>query len=196
MDLKELNLDDGVDPWERQSGETHKRYAQFRGYVDLGRTRTLRKVAENLTLNPRYVRDVAAAYRWVTRAEAYDRHRDHLDDVAWVERRRLAATQDATLLDGAVGKVARALGALDPATLEPAVLVRLLQVTLAARRNLFGDPGLTVAVTGPAGGPLMLRLAEFEQMSTDARRNAVAQLMAQVTRRSSAAEGDDDDDNE
>jgi len=191
--LPTLPLDPGRDPWDRQPDETTLRYDQFRLYLDAGRGRTLRKVAETLARHPAYVRAVAAAYRWVERAEAQDRHRDDLHEKVWLEERRKAAERDSALLNAAVGKVAGRLQTLLPEELDPADLVRMLDVVMRHRRALFGDPGLTVAVTGPGGDPLAVQLAELAAMTADQRRSAIADLTAAVARRSRASAGGDDD---
>lgn len=191
--LPTLVLDATLDPWDHQPGETTLRYAQFRTYLDDGRGRTLRKAAETLARHSAYVRTVAAAYRWVERAEAFDRHRDELHEKVWLEQRRKAAERDSQLLDAAVGKVAQRLRTLLPEELDPADLIRMLDVVMRHRRGLFGDPALTVAVTGPAGDPLTVQLAELSAMSADQRRAAITELAAAVQRRSEAAAGGDDD---
>lgn len=181
------------DPWERQPDETTYRYGQFRAYDDDGRTRTMRKTADTLARHPSYVRAVAAAYRWVERAEAHDKHRDELDEKAWVDERRKAARRDGILLNSAVGKVAARLNSLLAEELSPADLVRLLDVTMRHRRALFGDPALTVAVTGPGGDPLTVQMAELAAMTADQRRAAIVDLTAAVRRRTDAIAGGDDD---
>lgn len=190
-----LQLDPDLDPWDRQpAGETTRRYAQFRTYLDAGRARTFRKAAETLALHPAYVRTVAAAYRWAERAEAWDRDRDELDEKTWLEARRLAAERDSQLLNAAVAKVAQRLATLQPAELEPSDLVRMLDVVMRHRRALFGDPAaITVAITGPGGDPLAVRVAELAAMSVDQRRAVIDDLAATVRRRSEAAAGGDDD---
>lgn len=193
-ELKPLVLDPDLDPWERQPTETVLRFNQFAGYRDLGRTRTLRKVADTLTLSAAYLRSVSAAMLWVERAAAFDRHRDELHQQAWLEQRRKAADNDARLLDTAVGKVARRLQALDPNELGPAELIRMLDVAIRHRRALFGDPEVTVAVTGPGGDPLTVQLAEFADMPLEQRRQAIIDLTDAVRRRAGAAQSLDDDD--
>lgn len=193
VQLPTLVLAVDLDPWDRQPGETALRYTQFRTFLDDGRGRTLRKAAETLARHPSYVRAVAAAYRWVERVEAFDRHRDELHEKVWLEERRKAAENDARLLNAATAKVAQRLTTLLPEELEPADLVRMLDVVMRHRRGLFGDPALTVAVTGPAGDPLTAQMAELTAMTADQRRTAIAQLAAMVQRRSEAAAGGDDD---
>jgi hypothetical protein len=193
-DLAPLDLDPDLDPWERQPGETVRRHSQFAVYRDLGRVRTLTKVAETLTLNAGYVRQVSAAMRWVERAEAWDRHRDVLAQTQWLEERRKAAENDAKLLGAVIAKIAGRLPSLKPEDLSVGDLVRLLDVTLKHRRALFGDPQMTVALTGPGGDPLTVQLAEFSQMGAEQRRQAIEDMVAAVRRRVDAAAGIDDDD--
>lgn len=195
-DLEPLDLDPALDAWERQPGETPKRHGQFVVYRDLGRVRTLAKVAEALTLNAGYVRQVAAAMRWVERAEAFDRMRDGLHQKQWLEERRKAAENDAKLLSAAVAKIAGRLPSLKAEDLTVGDLIRLLDVTMRHRRALFGDPGLTVAVTGPGGDPLAVQLAEFSAMGAEQRRLAIEDMVATVRRRVEAATGVDDDDDD
>ncbi|GAA3721412.1 hypothetical protein GCM10022224_103740 [Nonomuraea antimicrobica] len=146
--LRPLKLDPNLDPWERQPDESLTRHAQFCTYRDMGRSRSLRKAAESLTKNDRYVRDVAAALRWRERAEAWDRHRDQLYEATWLEERRKAAEADARILGAGIGKIAQRLPTMNPAELSPGDMIRLMDVTMRHRRSLFGDPA------GPLAGGL------------------------------------------
>jgi len=194
LQLPVINLDPDTDPWERQPDETRKRHSQFCAYRDLGRGRTLRRVADALALNDRYVRAVAAGYRWPERAEAHDRHRDEMHERVWLEERRRAAEQDSRILSAAIGKLAARIRTLRPDELTPATLIRLLDVVLRHRRALFGDLAVTVAVTGPTGDPLTVQLAELATMTPDNRRAVITDLAASVLRRTVAIAGRLDDD--
>ncbi|MFC4060218.1 hypothetical protein ACFOWE_18090 [Planomonospora corallina] len=192
--LKALQMDATLDPWERQPGESLTRYAQFCVYRDLGRTRTLRKTAENLTRADGWIRQIAAAHRWRDRAEAWDRHLDDLYKATWLEERRKAAENDAKILGAAVGKIAQRLPSIRPEELSPGDLIRLLDVTMRHRRVLFGDPGATIAVTGPGGDPLTVQLAEFADLPVTERRARLAEMAAAVMRRVTAVDGTGDED--
>ncbi len=191
--IKPITISGDDDSWERQPGETVLRYHQFAVYRDLGRTRTLRKVAEDLTLNSGYVRQVAAAGLWIQRAEAFDQHRDQIHQAAWLEERRKAAENDAKLLSAVVGKVAQRLQGLRAEELAPTDLIRMLDVVMRHRRALFGDPQMTVAVTGAGGDPLTVQLAEYAAMGAEQRRLAIEDMVATVRRRVEATAGGDDD---
>jgi len=191
---EKLALDPALDAWERQPKESLKRYNQFCDYRDMGRTRTLLKVAEKLALNARHVRQTAADFRWTDRVEAFDRHRDHLHEQQWLEERRKAAEDDAKILSAAIGKVVGRLANLKGEDLAVGDMIRLMDVVMRHRRLLYGDPTATVAVTGPGGDPVTVQLAEFAGMPTDQRRAAIADMLAAVARRTQAASGMSDDD--
>jgi hypothetical protein len=197
VDLPVIDLDPDLHPWDRQPTETPLRYAQFRNYLDRGRGRTLRQVSESLARNARYVRAISAAYRWVERAEAWDRHRDRLDELAWLDARREAAEQDATVLRSALGKVAKRLTTLDPDDMDPGDTARMLDVVMRWRRALFGEPTSVVSITGPAGGApdgFAAQVAALAGMPPSARAATIAELTKAVMMRASAAAGAPDDD--
>jgi len=112
----------------------------------------------------------------------------------WLEERRRAAEQDSRILSAAIGKLADRIRTLRPDELTPATLIRLLDVVLRHRRALFGDPAVTVAVTGPTGDPIAVQMAEWVAMTPDRRRALVTDLAASVLRRTVAIAGRPDDD--
>ena len=191
-----ITLSPSLDPWERQPHESARKHGQFATYKDLGRSRTLAKAAETLTLAHGHVRNTAAEYRWRERVEAWDRHLDRLYEATWLEERRRAAESDAKILGAAIGKLAQRLGTLRAEDLSAGDFIRLMDVAMRHRRTLFGDPGTTIAVTGLGGNPLAVQLAEFAQMPAEQRRARIGELAAGVQRRTKALDGayDDDDD--
>ncbi|MER6977207.1 hypothetical protein ABT317_09295, partial [Streptomyces carpinensis] len=161
---KQIILDPKLDPWEKQPGESPRKHGQFTTYRDLGRTRTLAKTAESLTLAHGHVRNVAAEYRWRDRAEAWDQHLDRLYEASWLEERRKAVETDARMLGAVIGKLAQRLGSLNAAEMSVGDFIRLMDVAMRHRRVLFGDPTETIALTGQGGNPLAVQLQEFAQM--------------------------------
>jgi glutamate/tyrosine decarboxylase-like PLP-dependent enzyme len=93
-----------------------------------------------------------------------------------------------------MGKLVQRLGSLQAEQLSPAEFTRLLDVVLRQRRTLFGDPQMTVAVTGPGGEPLAAQVAEFVAMGAEQQRRAVQDMVDSVQRRLAAADGAVDDD--
>ncbi len=194
--LTPITLHPNLDPWERQPKESQKRYAQFCHYRDQGRTRTLRKSAESLALAEGYVRDVASAFKWRERVEAYDRHLDRQYEAMWLEERRKAAETDAKILGAAIGKLAQRLTSLNPAELTAGDFIRLMDVAMRHRRVLFGDPTETIAVTGDGSNALAKQFEDFAQMTPEQRRARLGELAASVNQRIKAVDGSDDQDDE
>lgn len=81
-------------PWERQPDETPKAYEAFTIYRDLGKERTLPKVAESLSKSVSLINRWSQAYRWVERVSAWDNEADRkataklLEDVAKMRARQ------------------------------------------------------------------------------------------------------------
>lgn len=79
-----LTLDPDRDPWEQQPGESDLWFARFLSYRDLGRGRTLAKVAQTLARSDSHVRQYAGPHHWTERAAAWDveQQRKHLALIA------------------------------------------------------------------------------------------------------------------
>ncbi|MEV6565880.1 hypothetical protein [Streptomyces kronopolitis] len=142
------------------------------------------------------VRKASAEFRWLERAEAYDRHLDKLYEATWLEERRKAAEADARILGAAIGKVAQRLPSLNAQEMSAGDVIRLMDVAMRHRRALFGDPTETIVVTSEGRSPLAGKLEEFAGLPADQRNARLTELAATVTRRVRAVEGSDDDDGE
>ncbi|MER6828844.1 hypothetical protein ABT352_22885 [Streptosporangium sp. NPDC000563] len=188
-----FQLDPSIEPWERQPGETAKKHGQFITYRDLGLVRTLTKVAEKLTLSYGHTRNLAADYLWQQRAAAWDAHNTRQYQAMLEQERRRAAEADATILRAMTGLVGQALPNMRPDTMTWTEFTRLAETTMRLRRQLFGDPTDTIAITGPGGAdPLAALVARFAELTPEQRRQELAALSEQVARRIAAA-GDLDD---
>lgn len=77
----DFELDEGREPYEKQSGETMNSFAAFAVFRDLGPQRTLPKAAEAIGKSLSMLQGWSSKYRWFERAEEYDlvvdaRHRE------------------------------------------------------------------------------------------------------------------------
>lgn len=61
-----------VQPWDRQPGETSKAYEAFAIYRDLGSSRSVRLVSEQLAKTQTVIKRWSSKYEWVERAAAWD----------------------------------------------------------------------------------------------------------------------------
>ncbi|MGW6391191.1 hypothetical protein ACWFR1_11945 [Streptomyces sp. NPDC055103] len=190
-----ITLDPTVDPWERQPGETPKRHQRFLVFRDLGLTRTLAKASDELALSYSHVRALAAQYRWQDRASAWDTQQQRQYSAEMEEERRRAARDDMKILRVMTGMVGQALPHVQQQVGDMTIteFTRFVETTMRLRRNLFGDPTETIAVTGANGDPLTVQVAEFSQMPPEQRRVRLAELAASVTRRVRALDGEDDE---
>jgi hypothetical protein len=81
-------------PWDRQHREPEKAYGYFALDRDLGRTRTVAKVAEQVHKSRDYLHKLATTWKWVQRAQAWDREEDRLYAESLAEQRRPAVRTD------------------------------------------------------------------------------------------------------
>ncbi|MEU5497957.1 hypothetical protein [Streptomyces griseofuscus] len=191
-----ITLDPTLDPWERQPGETPKRHSRFLVFRDLGLTRTLAKASDQLALSYSHVRALAAQYRWQDRAAAWDAHQQQQYTAEMEEERRKSARDDAKILRIMTGMVGQALPHIQQQVGSMTVMefTRFVETTMRLRRNLFGDPTETIAVTGPGGDPLTVQVEEFQKLPPEQRRVRLAELAATVARRAHALDDTDDED--
>lgn len=146
-----LLAEDGRDLWDRQPGESAKRWGQFTVYRDLGRTRTLKRVAERLNLTHRTAQQYSHSYRWVTRAEAFDRHMDDQWIAAIKERQRRMVQDHLKLASVFHEKATEAITSLVAQNLNATETVRVADAYSKLIRFALGEPDQNVAITGRPG---------------------------------------------
>jgi uncharacterized ParB-like nuclease family protein len=145
--------EDGRDLWDRQPGESAKRWGQFAVFRDLGRTRTLKRAAERLNLTHRTAQQYAYAFRWVSRCEAFDRQMDE-QWVAAIHERQRRMVQDHLKISAVFHeKAMEAVTALMGQNLNATEAARLADTWSKLIRFALGEPDQNVALTGRAGQP-------------------------------------------
>ncbi|WP_319461270.1 hypothetical protein [Micromonospora sp. RTP1Z1] len=179
-------------PWDRQPREPEKAYGYFVLYRDLGRTRTVAKVAEQVHKSRDYLHKLATRWKWVQRAQAWDREEDRLYVEGLAEQRRDMARRHARVASALQAKLVARLQTLDASKLTPGDVARWLEVSTRVERLALGLPDSTTAHTGPDGGPIR---AEVEQMNEQQRADFFRALMAEAAARAgqTAAGGEPDD---
>ncbi|MFU8873186.1 hypothetical protein [Micromonospora sp. SL4-19] len=189
-------------PWDRQRGEPEKAYGYFTLYRNLGRTRTVAKVAEQVHKSRDYLHKLATRWKWVQRAQAWDREEDRLYAEGLAEQRRDMARRHARVASALQAKLVARLQTLDASKLTPGDVARWLEVSTRVERLALGLPDSTTAHTGPDGGPIR---AEVEQMTEQQRADFFRALMAEAAARAGQANptagpddpgGDDEDEEE
>lgn len=181
-------------PWDRQPREPEKAYAYFALYRDLGRTRTVARVAAEVHRSRDYLHKLASTWRWIQRAQAFDREGDRIYAEGLAERRRDMADRHARMASALQAKIVARLQALDASKLTPGDIARWLEVATRVERLALGLPDSTTAHTGPDGGPIQ---AEVNAMSEEQRAEFFQRLIAEAqTRAGLAAPGDGPNDDD
>ncbi|MFI5495578.1 hypothetical protein [Actinoplanes sp. NPDC051859] len=184
-------------PWDRQKQEPGPSYAYFTIYRDLGRTRTVARVADEVNKSRDYLHKIAAAWRWVQRAQAWDREQDRVYGEALTERRREMAERHARLASALQSKVVTRLQSLDASKLTPADIARWLEVTTRLERLALGLPDSATAVSGPDGAPIEVEVSAMGEADRSAFfRALVAEASARAGGDLPSTADDDTDDEE
>lgn len=182
-----------AETWERQPGESAPAFEAFATYRDTEPgQRSHRRVAQQLGKSRTLIGRWMDTHRWVERVRAFDGEQDRVWLLEVQYQRRLAAKRHMAMARLAQGKITQALQALDADKITVSELTRLLDVSVRIERDALGEP-LKHEVSGPAGEPLTMQLAEFQQMPPEHRRAAIAELVASVARRAAAINRTDDD---
>lgn len=151
------------DKWDRQPGETPKMYDRFAEFRDMGRTRTLKRLAEKLNRSVRTLQQYSHEYSWTDRAHAYDQHMDAQWRNALAENSRRMVQEHLKVGRALLSKVQQRLETMEPEDLSPQDCDRWLNTYSKLSRVALGEPESTVALTGgPAGTPI-----SFTQVPSD-----------------------------
>lgn len=141
--------DDTPTSWLRIPTDTDKSYYAFTLYRDLGPTRQLTPVAEQIGRHLQQVSLWNMKHHWRARARAFDADQEQ----QWLDvraaTRHTVAQRHAELSRQFQSKVLERLETLDANTLSPADTVRWMEIALKVERGVYGldDPDLIGGVT-------------------------------------------------
>jgi len=127
--------------WERISGESVKNYEAFCRYRDMGPSRSLEKVARELTKSKQLLNRWATLYHWSERAKAWDNEQDRLTRESYTKDILDMRRRHAQIAKEVLDKVRDAFQLLDAAELKATELARLLNVASKLERVSRGDAG-------------------------------------------------------
>jgi hypothetical protein len=153
--------------WEQQPGESSRAFGAFCVYRDLGPRRSLRAAAaafygRSAAALERQLDKWSAAFRWVERASAWDRHLDAEACQAQEQARREMVERHVREARALQGKALERLRALAPEELGPAELLRYIVEAAKLERLALGEPDTVQRheLTGRGGGALHFTLEE------------------------------------
>lgn len=192
-----IKLDPSLNPWERQPKESIKQHGRFTAYRDLGRLRTIKLLREMLVsvgdeVTYFTLQAYSCDYRWATRAEAWDLHQDQQDREQQLADRREMINRHRNIATGLMSKAAQALREFSVSDMTPADITRYVKLATDLERAAIGMPQQTVAITGPAGGPIQTE--DLTSLTPAERRIRLAEIASELSRRAGADDDDDDDD--
>lgn len=181
-----IDLDPGRDPWDQQPRETSKQYERFLRFRDLGRMRSLTTTNKVLTeigdeLTYGTIRVQSHLYRWTERAQAWDRNQDELDRDRIMRARREMIDRHQKIAGALTRKALTALRVLRDAELDPTAIARFLKLATDLEIRALGEPNQTIAVTGPAGGPIVTE--DITNLTDAERRIRLKDIASELARR-------------
>lgn len=125
--------------YERQDSETKKAFEAFQVYRDLGITRSLREVAQQLNKSLALIGRWSSQYGWVERAQEYD---DEMDRKALLQQekdRRDMVKRHASQAMMFQQKVLSRMREMNPAELSTSDLIRWFETSVKIERLSRGD---------------------------------------------------------
>ena len=136
------------EPWERRENETTKAYEAFCIYRDMGRERSLSKVAEKQQKSGSLIGRWSRENDWVKRAARWDDEQDRIDRET-AQREQAKAIKEMRKRHADLGtamliKAAQALKSIPIQDIKPGDISRMVDVASKLERISRGDVGEVV----------------------------------------------------
>lgn len=135
-------------PWERREKESTKAYEAFCIYRDMGRERSLSKVAAKLEKSETLMGRWSGEHKWVDRAAKWDDEQDRIErEIAQKEQAREIREmrkRHADLAKVMLIKSAKALARIPDDDIKPGDISRMVDVASKLERISRGDVGEVV----------------------------------------------------
>lgn len=191
-----ITLRSDVNPWERQvPRETDLMYSRFMVYRDLGpecdRVRqtleVLNSTGDKLTyLN---LKKCSSAFRWSSRAAAWDRYNAAADRARMVKKRRRAIDEQCTAAQKLRQKAVDALSMLNIEDLTTTDIVRFLDLAYKIENSIFAEFGVEPGVSKDG---VKAEVHDISSWTPAERRRRLEALRAETNQRTNRAIDDDE----
>lgn len=135
-------------PWDRRENETTKAYEAFCIYRDMGRERSISKVAAKLSKSETLIGRWSYTHGWVDRAAQWDDEQDRIErEIA--QKEQVKAIKDmrkrhADVAHAMILKAAKALQRIPEDEIKPQDISRMVDVAAKLERISRGDVGEVV----------------------------------------------------
>ena len=127
------------EPWERQPGESAKAFEAFVLYRDMGKERSVRKVAHLLDKSRTLIGRWSSEKDWPVRASAWDTEQDRITREKQVQEIAKMRSRHTKLAESMLLKAAKALQKLDPEDMNSNNITRMVDVATQLERLSRGD---------------------------------------------------------
>lgn len=128
-------------PWERQTNETTKQFEAFQVYRDMGTSRSIRAVAEELGKSETLIGRWSSANEWVARCEEWDMEQDRIAREAQKKEIVAMRKRHANLAEAMLVKAAKALVKIPEEEINAAGLSKMVETASKLERLSRGDVG-------------------------------------------------------
>lgn len=187
----------GRDLWAQQPHESSRQYERFLRFRDMGRMRSLTDLNKVLTdlgdkLTYGTLRTQSFLYRWSERAQAWDRHQDEVDRDRVIQARRDLIDRHLKIANALLTKAINALKTTKSEDLDPSDIVRWIKLASDIEIRALGEPTKTIAVTGPAGGPIQTE--DLSALTPEERAVRMRELASEFAARAGLGQTDTEDD--
>jgi hypothetical protein len=166
-------------PWDRQPGESNPAWEAFRIYRDMGATRSITKVAEQVHKNRQLMGRWSRTHTWPLRTIAFDKFNDREWQLTMREEADKANKRNAAIAAKIIKRVEAAVDFL--AFEDAGELARAFDIATKIQARALGMSTENLQVTGKGGGPV--EVADVTLLSDEDRRARLQQLMTEAQRR-------------
>lgn len=126
-------------PWERQDTDTAASFEAFQIYRDLGPTRSLTKVVQQLNKSKTLLGRWSGKFNWVERAEAYDQYMDQMRLQEEEEARRIMHQEHAAINKLMLQVAKKRIETIKPEELSPNDVKNWVEVGMKNERIARGE---------------------------------------------------------
>lgn len=152
-------------PYERLESESKQVFEAFVIFRNLGTSRQLKDVSQQLGKNLSLIKRWSTKYNWMERARSYD---DHMDKKALIENERLRKQMikdHAEVSQKLLQKVKEAAAFIKPEKLTPYEIAKLFEVAVKVERLSRGESTDISEISHSGEGLEQSKLSIFERVN-------------------------------
>lgn len=128
------------EPWERQQGESTKRFEAFQRYRDMS-NRSISQVARDLSKSRQLIQRWAGENNWHERVAAWDAEQDRIARQAQTDEIKKMRKRHADLASAMLVKAAKALKNLSEEEINGMTISKMVETASKLERISRGDAG-------------------------------------------------------